>query len=60
MQGKTPQEACVIGIERMFELETTYNTDNQTKVPTMHSNLIVGVVAMDKHGNVKNSSYKIP
>ena len=25
-QGKSPQEACSIGISRMLELETTYNS----------------------------------
>ena len=63
-QGKTPQEACKLGIARMLELETAYattshpNPDQSRRTPptmttTMHTGLVVGVVAMDPLGNVE-------
>lgn len=51
--GKSPQEACVIGIQRMFELETCYSEGEAPPASdAMHSHLVVGVVAMDALGNV--------
>ena len=64
-QGKSPQEACRLGISRMLELETAYattshpNPDQSMKsslktTTTMHTGLVVGVVAMDPLGNVEH------
>ena len=51
-QGKSPQEACSIGIQRMMELETTYNTEALSSLNRMHGQLVVGVIAMDASGKV--------
>ena len=51
-QGKSPQEACSIGIRRMMELETTYNSAALSQANRMHGQLVVGVIAMDPSGNV--------
>jgi isoaspartyl peptidase/L-asparaginase-like protein (Ntn-hydrolase superfamily) len=51
-QGMSPKEACVLGIQRMMELECSSNDDSSDSSVYQHPKLTVGVIAMDKYGNV--------
>ena len=50
--GRTPQEACSIAIQRLFTVSTDPNKSRWVD----SSRLYVGVVAMDRHGNVGAAS----
>jgi isoaspartyl peptidase/L-asparaginase-like protein (Ntn-hydrolase superfamily) len=45
--GMTAQDACVEGVKRVLRLKP-----RKPSVETMSSKLVIGVVAMDIHGNV--------
>ncbi len=47
--GMSVQEACVSGIRRIQAL-----VPKKPTLDTMHTKLVVGVIAMDKHGNVSD------
>eukprot|EP01040_Poterioochromonas_malhamensis_P000558 gene558-598_t len=49
--GMSVQEACVNGIRRIQAL-----VPKKPTLDTMHTKLVVGVIAMDKHGNVGAAS----
>ena len=52
--GLSPQEACVKGIERIRKLPRAVKDDKfiVKEKPKMYPALTVGIVAMDRHGNV--------
>ena len=50
--GRTPQEACTIAIQRLFSV----STDPQKSRWVDSSRLYVGVVAMDRLGNIGAAS----
>ena len=50
-QGLSPNEACRKSIERIMSL-----TPPSSSVIKMHSQLVVGIIAMDKLGNVGAAS----
>ena len=58
-QGRSPQEACALGIQRMLELEQSAidGIDIASNVSSVyqHPKLTVGVIAMDSHGNVSRA-----
>ena len=55
-QGHSPQEACRLGIERLYELSPKFNPDSTTAPRTgetsMHTKLTVGVIAMSPLGEI--------
>lgn len=62
-QGKSPQEACRLGIERILELHQLQQPTSTNAVATtvmeskvMHEKLTVGVIAMDINGNMGAAS----
>ena len=50
--GKTPQEACSVAVQRLFSVSA--NPQKSRWIDS--SRLYVGVVAMDRHGNVGAAS----
>lgn len=48
--GTPVQEACRLAIERLQRLPPSYGTDK------MHTSLVVGIVAMDRFGNIGAAS----
>lgn len=53
-QGRSPGEACRLGIQRLFELpQHNFGDDSKSK---MHPKLTVGVIAMDPQGRVGAAS----
>lgn len=57
-QGMSPQMACAKGIERVMSLRPAAKSDqfasSREVEKTMHVKLTVGVIAMDRHGNVRS------
>jgi isoaspartyl peptidase/L-asparaginase-like protein (Ntn-hydrolase superfamily) len=51
-QGLSPQQACSKAIQRLMQLPHAHKSDRDSMQKNMYPKLTVGIVAMDKYGNV--------